>query len=614
MNEAKFPYDYIADPAKGRPLFNADLYYGIPDLDPEILANQIQISVRQEDGSVIPVAQPLNTGFGGILLYNGSPVTVLIDEFIFSFKALNNLGAQIYYEARAEAGLSPESVVGTQDTYADVRALTASYPFETIIVGGASVVGVGGGPFYLDPADVVSADNGGTILVDAGGRRWKRIYSGAVQAGWFSILGDGSDESAKIELLEAYIFANPQDVEFGAGTFDMGINSFPFRQQIVSGLKDYKGITIRGAGKGNTIFRTTSIDGADVLQLNGVKGLKIRDLSVTATISGSVAGSNGLSITNGGEDIDIDIDAFSCPGLDKGSYLDGGKGFSIQVGTASNPLKNVKIRGRATNCTYAADVDAEYEDFDTTARSPMAGIDINIVGDSCWRGVTLSAPAAVAALTDQDKDSDIKIVATLINCTQNLTMSRWVKADIRCHVSANLPKASLFRPFAADLTVYGVYIVGDYYSRVSVSGSLEECDNKVLIGGTTQGGGVAGASVGTILDVDIESASTIGTEVSVINSGGNTTKDVDLTFKRITDASGTSLIKADSSVTFGASKSFGALTIPRVGQAYNTFTADSFSGDLSMIKASSSPVGGYAGYVSVKDSVSGIAYKLQLFN
>ena len=175
MNEAKFPYDYIADPAKGRPLFNADLYYGIPDLDPAILANQIQISVRQEDGSVITVAQPLNTGFGGIPLYNGSPVTVLIDEFIFSFKALNNLGAQIYYEARAEAGLSPESAVGTQDTYADVRALTASYPFEAIIVGGASVVGVGGGPFYYDSSDVSSADNNATILVDASGRRWKRV-------------------------------------------------------------------------------------------------------------------------------------------------------------------------------------------------------------------------------------------------------------------------------------------------------------------------------------------------------------------------------------------------------------------------------------------------------
>ena len=200
MNEAKFPYDYIADPAKGRPLFNADLYYGIPDLDPTILANQIQISVRQEDGSVIPVAQPLNTGFGGILLYNGSPVTVLIDEFIFSFKALNNLGAQIYYEARAEAGLSPESVVGTQDTYADVRALTASYPFEAIVVGGASVVGVGGDTFYYDSGDVSSADNGVTIIVDAAGRRWKRIFDGStIYTSWAGVLGDGSNESAKVQ-------------------------------------------------------------------------------------------------------------------------------------------------------------------------------------------------------------------------------------------------------------------------------------------------------------------------------------------------------------------------------------------------------------------------------
>jgi hypothetical protein len=96
--------------------------------------------------------------------------------------------------------------IDTQDTYADVRALTASYPFETIIVGGASVVGVGGGTFYLDPADVVSPDNGGTILVDAGGRRWKRIYSDAVNVLWFGATGDGvTDDSAAINAAISFV-------------------------------------------------------------------------------------------------------------------------------------------------------------------------------------------------------------------------------------------------------------------------------------------------------------------------------------------------------------------------------------------------------------------------
>ena len=183
MNEARFPYDYIADPAQGRPLFNAALYYGIPDLDPEILANQVQVSVRQEDGSVIAVDQPLNTGFGGIPLYNGSPVTVLIDEFIFSFKALNSLGAQIYYEARAEASPPPESVVGTQDTYADVRALTASYPLETIIVGGANTLGDGGVGVFTK--SVSGVDNGGSILEDLAGNGWNRSDLSYPAPEWF---------------------------------------------------------------------------------------------------------------------------------------------------------------------------------------------------------------------------------------------------------------------------------------------------------------------------------------------------------------------------------------------------------------------------------------------
>ena len=92
MNEARFPYDYIPDSAKGRPLFNASLYYGIPDLDPEIPANQVSVSLRQEDGSIVSVSQPVNTGAGGVPMYNGSPVPVLIGEDIFSFKALDKNG------------------------------------------------------------------------------------------------------------------------------------------------------------------------------------------------------------------------------------------------------------------------------------------------------------------------------------------------------------------------------------------------------------------------------------------------------------------------------------------------------------------------------------------
>lgn len=54
------------------------------------------------------------------------------------------------------------------------------------------------GFFRLDTADSSSADNGGTIIVDGTGRRWKREYSGYVKAAWFGAVGGGVDCTAAI--------------------------------------------------------------------------------------------------------------------------------------------------------------------------------------------------------------------------------------------------------------------------------------------------------------------------------------------------------------------------------------------------------------------------------
>lgn len=56
------------------------------------------------------------------------------------------------------------------------------------------------GFFYYDASDTVSADNGGTIIVDASGRRWKRIFDGLLNVKWFGAKGDGkADDTAAIQ-------------------------------------------------------------------------------------------------------------------------------------------------------------------------------------------------------------------------------------------------------------------------------------------------------------------------------------------------------------------------------------------------------------------------------
>lgn len=54
------------------------------------------------------------------------------------------------------------------------------------------VAGDGGGIFRYDASDTTTADNGGTIIVDAAGNRWKRQFNGgAIRSSWF-----GSTETA----------------------------------------------------------------------------------------------------------------------------------------------------------------------------------------------------------------------------------------------------------------------------------------------------------------------------------------------------------------------------------------------------------------------------------
>lgn len=58
------------------------------------------------------------------------------------------------------------------------------------------------GTFQRDTSDVTSADNGGTVIVDASGRRWKRQYSGPAMVEWWGARGVGNDGPALQRALD----------------------------------------------------------------------------------------------------------------------------------------------------------------------------------------------------------------------------------------------------------------------------------------------------------------------------------------------------------------------------------------------------------------------------
>ena len=88
------------------------------------------------------------------------------------------------------------------------------------------IIGKGiAGLFRRDDADVTATDNGGTVIIDAKGRRWKREIGGDVNAQWFGFLpvesgaSDSAVTAAALERLRVAAEAGYWNVYVPAGTY-----------------------------------------------------------------------------------------------------------------------------------------------------------------------------------------------------------------------------------------------------------------------------------------------------------------------------------------------------------------------------------------------------------
>lgn len=107
---------YYPDPITGRPLYNAKIYVGIVDLKPAgIPANQVAVSVLQENGSTIPIAQPIRTDASGQPTYQGSTVTLVTDSK-YSLQVLTADDVQVSYSPNVVnfASANTQVIAGAQ--------------------------------------------------------------------------------------------------------------------------------------------------------------------------------------------------------------------------------------------------------------------------------------------------------------------------------------------------------------------------------------------------------------------------------------------------------------------------------------------------------------------
>jgi hypothetical protein len=97
------------------------------------------------------------------------------------------------------------------------------------------------GLFQYISTDTSSADNGGTIIVDAGGRRYHRADAGNVNVKWFGAKGDGAtNDTTAIQATDTYART------FGGSVF------LPGGTYMVSQLVLYTGSNWRGVGRNAT--------------------------------------------------------------------------------------------------------------------------------------------------------------------------------------------------------------------------------------------------------------------------------------------------------------------------------------------------------------------------
>lgn len=304
-NIVRLPLGYFADPTKGRPVFNGSVFIGNPDTDPEILGNRKTVTLRQEDGTEVPISgpgQPLLTGSGGVILYNGSPVQVLTDGN-YSIKVLNSSGAQVYFIENALDGepITTDSTIAVKNfaTLALAVADTSLVDGDTLDLA-ERTTGNGGGDTWDVVLSSTVTENTFNIVQAVGVGTLSLVlrYDGVVNIKAWGAVGDGTtDDSPAIQsALDAAKGADATGV--GRSVFSIYFPHPTDFYRIVTtlvidgthGLLIYSdgALTARSSADSETVLRW---DGATSLPLLQVRGetvavsnpnfsIKLRDISI----------------------------------------------------------------------------------------------------------------------------------------------------------------------------------------------------------------------------------------------------------------------------------------------------------------------------------------------
>ena len=216
-----------------------------------------------------------------------------------TYNSMGQLVTGIDHNAlNANFALMPAAISGL----ATIQALSAEILGQPQCYAlGHTLTGDGGeGLFVYNSTDTTSADNGGTILVDQGGRRWYRNTNGdSISVKWFGATGSGTtDDTTAIHNCITYCIANGLAVYFPAGTY-------LYSSLTVS--NSGANFKMSGAGRGVTFLKTSLATGAAFSVAAATSC--ISDITFGATVA-RTAGAHIVTACNIGNIFNVGLDGF----------------------------------------------------------------------------------------------------------------------------------------------------------------------------------------------------------------------------------------------------------------------------------------------------------------
>jgi len=462
----------------GQPLDNGYVWLGTANLNPQ--TNPV---VAYFDAALTLVAaQPLRT-LNGYISRAGTPAQIYVDGVNFSILVQDSKGSMVYNFPDG-SGISP-----------DACGITYNPPFTDAVSY----------PVCEKLEQTVSVKD-------------------------FGAVGDGvTDDYDAINAAWLYCYPIGASLYFPSGTYLVVTENFPFRntQLPVTSLLDCNNMTIFGDGP-SSILKTSSVLGADVLQLNGLKNFHVRNLQVQSVISGTAAGSNGMSVTGGFDNITVDnFWAKNLAYVDKTTYVDGGKAVSIQSPTEANSITMGSFKATnvfADGCVYGFG----YEPDTDLALTQPVSIDVNIVVSNSRQGVVFSAAGSTSAVS-ANSTSGVRIRGQSINCMNDIAVSRTFGVDIDMQIIQTKTAAQLLLSYKGTqwtvvdtvANVIGVICTYAKNSRIVAYGNKKDCQHKAKIGGALDPNTGLGSNT-NYCDFYLNIAGiSVGVDVQFSDAGGN---------------------------------------------------------------------------------------------